>query len=454
MIETLWKKEENTMSKSMTEGSPWKLILQFALPVIAGNIFQQFYNIMDSVIVGQLLGVNALAAVGSTYGLTFMTFGIVSGMTSGFGILIAQSFGAEDRKSLRHYTAMSIWLSVILAVLLSAVLIGVNRPVLRIMNTPDEIMDQTASYIGIIYGGLLFSFLYNMLASFARALGDSKTPLYFLVLSSVLNIVLDYVLIALFGMDVEGAAIATVFSQAVSAGLCIVYIWKKYRSLMPTREDWVFSGKSAGKMLRLGIPMALQFSLTAWGVLIVQSFLNVLGPIHIAGFSAGSKINNMITQIFSALGVAIATYVGQNKGANRLDRVKKGVWATQILVLVFSVVSAAAVLLFGDAIARLFVSEQIEEVLPVVREYLHMVIWFYPFLGTIFVYRNALQGLGFGVVPMLGGLFELAARIAACVLLADSFGYAGICFSDPCAWVSALIPLMPVYFYQMKKWNA
>lgn len=442
------------MITSMTEGKPWKLILSFTLPVIAGNIFQQFYNIMDSMIVGRLLGVNALAAVGSTGGLMFLSNGIVMGLTSGFGILIAQHFGAGNQEELHRYTGQSFLLSILIGILMTAGLTLANYPILRLMNTPEEIIDQTGAYIGVIYGGLLASFLYNMLASLARALGDSRTPLYFLIVSSVLNIVLDITLIAVVGYGVEGAAIATVISQGVSAALCFLYVRKKYSFLRLTREDMKFSKNRAGKLMKLGIPMALQFSITAFGVLIVQSFLNLLGPVYIAAYSAAGKISNVVTQVFPALGIATATFVGQNKGAARMDRVKLGVRTVELMVFLFSIVCGALVLLFGDSAARLFVTENLEEVLPAARQYLHITIWFYPFLGTIFVYRNALQGLGFGLVPMLGGIFELVARGAAAWFLARPFGYTGVCFGDPCAWVSALIPLLPVYFYYMKNTRA
>lgn len=439
------------MIKSMTEGRPWKLILQFALPVIAGNVFQQFYNIVDSVIVGRMLGVNALAAVGSTTGLIFVTIGLVNGMTSGFGILISQSFGAKDEAALRRYTVMSFELSIVLAVVLSLVMCVCNVPILRLMNTPQEIIGQTAAYIGVIYAGLIATFLYNMLAAFARALGDSRTPLYFLIFSSVLNIGLDIGIIAVLHTGVGGAAVATVISQAVSAVLCFFYIKKKYSFLRLTRGDIRPDGASAVKLMRLGTPMALQFSITGLSVVVVQSFLNLLGPVSIAAYSAAGKIHNVVAQAFPALGVATATYVGQNNGAGRMDRVRSGVWSVQIIVLVFSVICGGLVLLFGDAAARLFVTERTDEVIPAVRQYLHIAIWFYPFLGTIFVYRNALQGLGYGLVPMLGGVFELAARSLAAWFLARPFGYVGVCFSDPCAWVSALIPLIPVYYYQMRR---
>ena len=282
------------MIKDMTKGTPWKLIFFFMVPVCCGNIFQNFYNIVDSMIVGRFLGVEALAAVGSTSSINFLVIGWITGMTSGFGIQLSQAFGANDHKRLRHYLAMSVYLCIGLAILMTGGLLLANGLILHWMNTPEDIFFNTKKYIGIIYAGLPVTILYNMLATIARALGDSKTPLYFLVISSVLNIILDYVFVAILPFGVAGAAYATVLAQAVSAVLCLVYVWKKFTLIHFTKKDAVIKGNSIYNLLAMGIPMGLQFSITAIGTMIVQASLNTLGATYIAAYSATMKIQNII----------------------------------------------------------------------------------------------------------------------------------------------------------------
>ena len=431
--------------------NPARLIISFMLPVLAGNIFQQFYNVVDSVIVGQFLGVNALAAVGSTGSVVFLVWGLVTGLTSGFSVILAQQFGAGDKKGLCRYEGASVWLCGVIGILMTVILMLGLNPILRLMNTPDEIFGETRAYLGVLFAGILITFAYNMLAGMLRALGDSKTPLLFLVIASILNIVLDIVFILYCNTGVAGAAYATLIAQAVSALLCVRHIAKKYEILKISRQDIHCSVSSAKKLLNVGIPMGLQFSITAIGTMIVQAALNGLGPVYIAGFSAAGKIGNIATQPFPSLGVAMATYTGQNMGARRFDRVKKGVSAGFAICMVCSVITGAAVYLFGPYMMKIFASGESGQMIEYGVEYLKISAWFYPPLSLIFLYRNTLQGLGDGLVPMLGGVFELAARFGAILVLAEPFGYTGICFSDPAAWVMALIPLVPVYYWRMKK---
>lgn len=439
------------MTNDMSRGNPARLIISFMLPVLAGNIFQQFYNVVDSVIVGQFLGVNALAAVGSTGSVVFLVWGLVTGLTSGFSVILAQQFGAGDKKGLCRYEGASVWLCGVIGILMTVILMLGLNPILRLMNTPDEIFGETRAYLGVLFAGILITFAYNMLAGMLRALGDSKTPLLFLVIASILNIVLDIVFILYCNTGVAGAAYATLIAQAVSALLCVRHIAKKYEILKISRQDIHCSVSSAKKLLNVGIPMGLQFSITAIGTMIVQAALNGLGPVYIAGFSAAGKIGNIATQPFPSLGVAMATYTGQNMGARRFDRVKKGVSAGFVICLVCSVITGAAVYLFGPYMMKIFASGESGQMIEYGVEYLKISAWFYPPLSLIFLYRNTLQGLGDGLVPMLGGVFELAARFGAILVLAEPFGYTGICFSDPAAWVMALIPLVPVYYWRMKK---
>lgn len=441
------------MASNMTAGNPLKLILQFTIPVVIGNLFQQIYTLVDTVIVGRYVGVDALAAVGSTGSLSFLVIGWISGMTSGFAILLSQSFGSGDERKLKHYSAMACHLTVAMTVIMTVLFLILNKTLLRLIRIPDDILDQTALYIGIIYAGIAATAAYNMLSAALRAIGDSKTPLYFLAVSSILNIVLDLLFIRTFGMGVAGAALATVISQGISAFLCLVYIGKRCECLCFGREDAKFSWDSAGKMLMMGVPMGLQFSITAIGGMTVQSAINKLGTIYIASFAAAGRIRNLVTQIPVSLGVAMATYVGQNFGADRMERVRSGVRIGAALAIGVGVILAVGLHFFGGSAVKIFVSEEVEAVTKVSEQYFRLTLWFMPFLSLIFIYRNALQGLGDGIVPMMGGIFELVARVIAVAILAPRWGFTGICLADPCAWIAALIPLIPVYYWKVRKYR-
>ena len=440
-------------TNDMTSGSPVRLILQFMIPVCLGNIFQQFYNVADSIVAGQFIGVNALAAIGSTGSLMFFVTGWLNGLSSGFAILVSQRFGARRYDQMRHYVAMSIYLAAAFAIVMTAGLLILNEPILRMMNFSDEIMPDVTAYMGIIYAGLIVTAAYNSLAAFLRALGDSKSPLYFLIISAVINVALDIAFIVWFGMGVEGCAYATVIAQGISALLCFVYILKKFPILHLKKEDFRISFRSFGHLLSLGIPMGLQFSITAIGTIIVQGAVNVYGEIYMAGFAAAGKLQNIIATVFTAFGATIATFVGQNRGAGKMDRVKIGVKYTQVMILIWSVVTMALVFFFGKYMMLLFVSASETEVIDAAVIYFRTVFWCYPFLGSIFLYRNTLQGMGYGLVPMLGGVFELAARSAIVMTVAGRTSFAGVCLSDPAAWIAALIPLVPYYIYTMRKWE-
>lgn len=445
--------KDKNVNNNMTKGNPLKLIIQFAIPILFGNLFQQFYNLVDSVIVGQYIGVNALAAVGTTGPIVFLVYGWIGGMTSGFSVLISQSFGANDEKRIKHFEALSFFLCTIMAVIMTVGTILLSEKILTFMNTPEEIFMDTYEYIKVIYLGLVFTITYNLLAGMLRAIGDSKSPLIFLAISAFLNIILDLLFVAVIPFGVVGAAYATVISQAVSCVLCIVYIKKKYPIFRFSKEDVQFSWRSIWRLLSMGIPMGLQFSITAMGTMIVQSKLNEYGPIYIAAFSAAGKIQIIVAQPFIALGATMATFVGQNTGAGKMDRVKEGFSKSLKMGLLFSIISAVIVYFFGGTFVRIFMSDASGDVVKVASQYFHTVFWFYPFLSSIFLFRNTLQGLGDGFFPMMGGVFELIARVVAIALLEEPFGYTGICFTDPFAWVAALIPLIPVFYLRMKKYT-
>ena len=440
------------MAKDMTKGSPAKLIVAFAIPIFLGNLFQQFYNIVDTMIVGRFVGVNALAAVGSTSSIMFCIQGIASGMTTGFGVVASQNFGAKDYKTLRHSVMMSNYLTIMISVVLTALLLMINKPLLNFMNTPAEIFDGAATYLSIIFAGFCATMVYNLLAAILRAVGDSKTPLYFLILSSALNILLDLVFVVNFHMGVAGVAWATVIAQAVSAVLCAGYMIKKYPQVMrASREEAVFSFRSAGKLMGMGIPMALQFSITSFGTMIVQSTLNLLGETAIAAYAAAQKLQGIICLPYVALGSAMATYCGQNAGAGNYERIKDGFKKCMMVLAVTVLITFFIARVFGGLATTLFVDAAETEVILLSEKYFHIASWFYMPLASIFIFRNALQGIGYGVDAMLGGVFELAARWLLITMIGTKFGYIGICFGDPAAWVAALIPIVPLYFYRMKQ---
>lgn len=440
------------MAKDMTAGSPVKLIIAFAVPIFIGNLFQNFYNIVDTMIVGRFVGVNALAAVGSTSSIMFCVQGIAMGMTTGFGVVISQAFGAKDEKALRHNVVMSIYLTAIISAVVTTVLLMTNKMVLHAMNTPEEIFNGAFIYLGIIFAGFCTTMAYNLFAAILRAIGDSRTPLYFLILSSVLNIVLDLVLVINFRMGVAGVAYATVIAQAVSAVLCFFYMMRKYPMVMrPTRKEACFSFRSAGRLMGMGIPMALQFSITALGTMIVQSALNLLGETAIAAYAAAQKLQGLVGQPYVALGTAMATYCGQNAGAGDFGRIKDGFKKCMLILMVTVAITFVFARLFGGVGTMLFVDAAQTEVIRMAEEYFSIASWFYPFLASIFIFRNALQGIGYGVDAMFGGVFELAARALLIQMIGTNFGYAGICFCDPAAWTAALIPLIPLYYYRIKQ---
>lgn len=346
---------------------------------------------------------------------------------------------------------MSMYLCIALAVIMTIGLLFSNSWMLHLMNTPEKIFADTKLYIAIIYAGLPVTILYNMLSSIARALGDSKTPLYFLILSSILNIVLDLLFVAVLPFGVAGAAYATVLSQGVSAILCMFYVWKKYEIIRFGKEERQISFKSIGKLLAMGTPMALQFSITAIGAMIVQSSLNLLGSMYIASYSATGKIQGIVVQAYTALGAALATYVGQNYGAGKIDRIKKGINKSILIVALYSIVVMAAAYFILPSMVKIFVDDPTGELQNIASQVFHINLWFYFPLGLIFLYRNTLQGLGNGLVPMLGGVFELLARGLIIVFLFEPLQFVGICISDPGAWISALIPLIPYYYWYMRK---
>ena len=439
-----------TVQHDMTSGSPMKMILSFTFPIFIGNVFQQFYNMADAVIVGKFVGTKALAAVGSTGTIMFLIYGFVVGMTAGFTVLTAQKFGAGDMRAMRQTVAGASILSLIVGVILTAAFMILMKPWLMAMNTPEDIFADAYAYIMIVSAGILAQMLYNLLASVLRALGNSKVPLYFLILSALLNIVLDLVLIIVFHMGAAGAAVATVVSQGVSGLLCLVYIVKCVPVLRMSRDDWRPSGHLLKTQMRIGIPMALQYSITAIGTMMVQSSLNILGSTLVAAYTAAGKIEQVVSQAYVALGTTLATYSAQNIGAGDVPRIRRGFRATTWIGVIYSFAAAALVMTVGKYMTYLFVSEDVELIMDSVDLYLKCAGSLFIPLAIVNIYRNGIQGLGYGLLPMMAGVAELVGRGVMSVIAAQQKSYFGVCLASPAAWVLAAALLIGMYFYVIK----
>lgn len=439
------------VTKDMTKGSPLKLILQFCIPLFLGMLFQQFYNMMDTVIVGKFLGVHALASVGSTGSVNFMIIGFCMGVCNGFAIPVAQQFGAGDYHNLRKYAANSVWLAIAFAGVMTVTVCVFCRQILMWMDTPSDIMEGAYDYIFVIFLGIPVIYLYNLLSGIIRSLGDSKSPLFFLILSSVLNIILDLVLILVFHMGVAGAAWATVISQAVSGVFCLIYIMMKFEILKISREEWKIDGNCVGILCNMGIPMGLQYSITAIGSLILQTAVNGIGSMAVAAVAAGTKISMFFCCPFDAMGSTMATYAGQNVGAGKLERVSKGMKSTCLLGLGYSLLAAVVLVFFGQSIALLFVNAEETEIIRHVTWFLRANVAFYFPLALVNIVRFTIQGLGFSKFAILAGVSEMAARCLVALAFVPVFGYIAVCFANPAAWIFADLFLIPAYIYVMKR---
>ena len=442
---------KKTVQRDMTKGSPTRIILGFTLPLFLGNVFQQFYNMADTIIVGQFVGTGALAAVGSTGTIMFLITGFATGLGTGFTILTAQRFGAGDMKGMRRSVFTAAVLTVIVSVLVTAVSVIFMHPLLDLMQTPADIYDDAYAYIIVIMWGLAAQMLYNLLSALLRAIGNSKMPLYFLILAAALNVVLDLVFIINFQMGTAGAAYATVISQGVSGLLCLLYIVKAVPIFRLSRRDMVMDGKMMAEQLKVGLPMALQFSITAIGSIMVQTSLNMLGSTLVAAYTAAGKIEQILTQAYVALGTAMANYSAQNVGAGDIPRIRQGFRAATIWGSVYSVAAGVLIMTVGKYLTYLFVSEDAAMLLDSVDLYLKCIGFFFIPLNIVNAYRNGLQGLGYGLLPMTAGVAELAGRGVIAVISARYSSYFGICMAGPAAWVLAGGLLVVLYFYIVKK---
>ncbi|MBP5584710.1 MAG: MATE family efflux transporter [Bacteroidales bacterium] len=443
------------MIHDLTKGRPASVILLFAFPIILGNIFQQVYSLVDSIIVGRYVSYQALAGVGITNGLTFFIFGFVLGITSGLGIKTAHFFGAKNFKRMRQSLGTGFIICIGLAILLTSLALLSIKPSLHFMGATDEIYNYSQSYLRITYIGLISQIAYNVVACILRALGDSKTPLLFLIFSSVLNIGLDILFVKHLNWGVQGAAWATVIAQLLSAICCFIYVFSRYKDLRLHKDDFRTSWTFIWEHLRIGIPMALQFSITAFGVIVLYTALNSFPTTYIAGFTSASKIQSLGMLVPISLGVAIANYVGQNYGAGNLVRMRVGVNSALIMSSCVCVIVSLTMAFFATPLTSLFlnpnVSGNVSEIYLASTRYLYISALFFPFLFLLFIYRNALQGVGKTFMPLMAGVTELVIRVVASLILPNYFGYNGIILVDVLAWVGACLLLFVSYRIQMPR---
>ena len=438
------------MTQDLTVGKPLLRVWQFAVPVLFGLLLQQVYSLVDTAIVGHALGVMALGGVGATGSVNFLVLGFCGGLCTGMAIPLAQSFGAGEYHQLRRYVAGCVWLGLIMSALLLAVTLPATRGLLRLMGTPAEQMDYAFDYIFIIFVGIPTTILYNMGACVLRALGDSKSPVWFLAAASAINIVLDLLTVCVLGMGVAGAAIATVVSQLGSGLLCVAYLKKRFPILHMEKDDWKTSRPEAMRLLGMGVPVGLQFSITAIGSVMLQSAVNSLGAVCVSGVAVASKIYMLLCCPFDALGSTMATYAGQNVGAKKMDRVNTGILTSSIIGSVYSVVILGVMFLWSRQISLLFVDASETVILDQARQMLLINMVFYIPLTLVNVVRFTVQGMGFSKFAILAGVCEMIGRSVVAFFLVPYFGYTAVCFASPVAWILADLFLVPAYLYCAK----
>jgi len=438
-------------SKEMTAGPALPLILKFTLPLLLGNLLQQTYSLVDAAIVGKFLGINALASVGASTSVVFLILGFCNGCCVGFGMPVAQKFGARDYSTMRSYVAVSLKLAAGMSVVIALLTCILCEDILRIMRTPENIFEGAYAYLLVTFIGVPCTFFYNLLSSIIRALGDSKTPFWFLLFAAVLNIILDLFCILVLGWGVAGAAIATVFSQGLSAVLCYIYMYRRFEILRSTREERKFRSNLAGNLMWIGVPMGLQFSITAIGSIMLQSANNALGSACIAAFASAVRIKSFFICPFESLGIAMATYTGQNYGAGKPERIWLGIKASGLMMIVYAAFSFLILMLTSRELTLIFVDPSETEIINDAVQFLHISCSFFPILGILCILRYTIQGAGFTNLAMLSGVSEMIARTLVSIYAVPAFGFMAVCFGDATAWMAADLFLIPAFIYVYKK---
>lgn len=435
----------------MTVGSPLRQITKFALPLILGYILQQMYLVIDAAIVGRWIGVGALAAVGASSSIMFLVMGFCNGACAGFSIPVAQSFGAKDYSKMRLYVANAVRISAVMATVVTLLSLMFCRRILQMVNTPADIFHDAYIFLMLQFAAIPLTFGFNLFSGQIRALGNSRQPFFFLITSAVVNVLLDVVLILGCGLGVAGAGIATWLSQALSVILCLWYIHKRMQLLIPKGDERRFDNKRTSILLNNGVPMGLQFSITGIGIIMLQSANNALGTTCVAAFTASMRIKYLFTCVFENIGVAMATYCGQNLGARRMDRVTKGVKDAITLMLIYFVFTFAVIYPFADWMMRLFVDSGEAEVMGRAAQFMRIANYFYPALGLLTILRYSIQGLGFSNLSMLSGVMEMIARCGVSLWLVPALAWTGVCLGDPVAWIMADLFLIPAFLWVQQR---
>lgn len=439
------------MTKDMTAGKPMGLILRFCGPMVFGNILQQLYSMVDTVIVGRYLGTSALAGVGATGAISFLIVGFATGICTGLSIPVAQAFGAGDYRKMRKFMANAYYLAALIAILLTVLTMLATGTILRWMKTPDDIYTYAYDYIIVIFGGIFTSILYNLLAAMLRAVGDSKSPILFLAIASLLNIVLDLFFLIVLQTGVAGAGYATVISQGVSGLLCLIYLYRKFEVMRFRSGEMKPEPVQCVRLLSIGLPMALQFSITAIGSIILQTSVNSLGSVAVTSVTAAQKIGSIVMGPLESLGITMATFCGQNLGAKQFYRIREGIRNSICISMAYCVFSILFLCFLGKYTAYLFLDPSETEVIRLAVQYMRVNAVFYPVLGILFILRNSLQGMGYSLMPMMAGVSELVARSCVCFLLVPVFGYSAAIMASPVAWIFADILLVSVYIFDMRR---
>ena len=434
------------MTKDMTRGNPTGVILQFIIPILLGLLLQQVYNLVDTMIVGKFVGLDALGGVGSTGSLNFLVLGSCVGLSMGFGIPVANAFGAGEESQLRRYAANSIYLCAAASVVVMAIVLVFCREILLAMHTTPETYDYAYDYIYWIFWGIPLLMLYNLTATMIRAVGDSRSPLIFLAIAAALNVVLDLAFILVFHMGVAGAAWATNLSQGISGLLCLFYIRRKLPVFRFQPGELAFRWSEAKRLLANGIPMSLQYFITAIGSLMLQSAINGLGTVYVNALAAGGRISSMLLCPFDALGTSMATYIGQNVGARKISRIRSGLRVGVLLSAVFTVIHVLVAWFFTPAISMVFLQAPDETLNRLMRQFLLISGGFSWLVGLVNCYRFAIQGMGYAQLAILSGVLEMAARTLVALVLVPLLGYLGVCLGSPVAWLLADCFLIPTAY--------
>ena len=437
--------------REMTTGPSLPLIFNFTLPLLLGNLLQQTYSLVDASIVGKFLGINALASVGASTSVVFLILGFCNGCCGGFAIPVAQKFGARDYVTMRRYVSVSLKIAGVMSVIIALLTSLLCAFILRTMQTPENIFQGAYSYLLVTFIGVPCTFFYNLLSSIIRALGDSKTPFWFLLFSTILNIILDLFCILIMGWGVTGAAVATVFSQGVSAVLCYFYMYRKFDILKTEPSDRRFRPELARQLMYIGVPMGLQFSITAIGSIMLQSANNALGTACVAAFTAAMRITMFVMCALDSLGMAMATYSGQNYGAGKPGRIWQGIKSASLMMIIYVAVVAALIWGFADKFALLFISADETEIIADTALFLHFNVSFFPLLGMLSILRYSIQGAGYTKLAMFSGVSEMIARVLVSVIIVPLWGFVGVCVGDPTAWLFANLFLIPAFIYVYRR---